>query len=73
MRNRPGRVQEHLKPANTDQDYLVSLDQLPLHCPLPDMYLWNSHPKVFLPIQSTGTAKCPYCGTNYSLASEEHS
>ncbi|MBH98769.1 MAG: hypothetical protein CMM56_10020 [Rhodospirillaceae bacterium] len=37
------------------------------------MYLWNSHPKVFLPIQSTGTAKCPYCGTNYSLASEEHS
>jgi uncharacterized Zn-finger protein len=34
---------------------------------MPDMYLWNSHPKVFLPIEDTGEAKCPYCGAQYSL------
>lgn len=73
MRNRPGKVEENLKPANAEKTYRIGQDQLPLHCPLPDMYLWNSHPKVFLPIQATGTAKCPYCGTNYSLAPEEPS
>jgi uncharacterized Zn-finger protein len=31
------------------------------------MYLWNSHPKVYLPIEQTGEAKCPYCGTGYRL------
>ena len=73
MRNRPGKVEENLKPANAEKTYRIGQDQLPLHCPLPDMYLWNSHPKVFLPIQATGIAKCPYCGTNYSLAPEEPS
>ena len=24
----------------------VMRSELPLHCPLPSMYLWNSHPKV---------------------------
>ncbi|MED5536157.1 MAG: zinc-finger domain-containing protein [Pseudomonadota bacterium] len=48
-------------------------DALPLHCPLPDMYLWNSHPKVFLPIEETGTAKCPYCGTSYTLTPDDES
>jgi uncharacterized Zn-finger protein len=32
------------------------------------MYLWNSHPKVYLPIEESGEAKCPYCGAHYSLA-----
>ena len=73
MRNRPGKVEQDLQTANAEQNYLIDQDQLPLHCPLPDMYLWNSHPKVFLPIQATGTAKCPYCGTNYSLATDEKS
>jgi uncharacterized Zn-finger protein len=35
---------------------------------MPGMYLWNSHPKVYLPIEKTGTAKCPYCGAVYTLA-----
>ena len=34
---------------------------------MPGMYLWNSHPKVFLPIEETGEAKCPYCGAVYYL------
>ncbi|MGB0133780.1 zinc-finger domain-containing protein, partial [Dokdonella sp.] len=30
--------------------------------------LWNSHPKVFLPIEEQGgSAKCPYCGAEYIL------
>jgi uncharacterized Zn-finger protein len=45
----------------------VSRRDLPLHCPLPSMSLWNSHPRVYLPIEATGRARCPYCGTEYVL------
>jgi len=34
------------------------------------MYLWNSHPKVYLPIEATGEAKCPYCSTGYRLVED---
>jgi len=51
-----------------DQDlYKVSRKDLPLSCPLPDMSLWNSHPRVYLPIEKTGRAKCPYCGADFVL------
>ncbi len=40
---------------------------LPLHCPMPNMQKWNAHPRVFLPIEKTGEALCPYCGTRYTL------
>lgn len=68
MRIRPGQVQENLKSPNAERRVEVSSGQLPLHCPLPGAYLWNSHPKVYLPIEATGTAVCPYCGTHYRLA-----
>ncbi len=55
------------KQANTHQYVDVSRADLPLHCPLPGTTLWNSHPRVFLPIEETGAAKCPYCGTEYKL------
>ena len=45
----------------------VTAADLPLHCPMPSMVLWNAHPRVFLPIESTGKALCPYCGTQYTL------
>jgi uncharacterized Zn-finger protein len=32
------------------------------------MYLWNSHPRVFLAVEVTGRAKCPYCSAEYTLA-----
>jgi len=47
----------------------VDASQLPLHCPMPDMLLWNAHPRVYLPIEKTGEALCPYCGTMYKLKS----
>jgi uncharacterized Zn-finger protein len=34
---------------------------------MPGMQLWNSHPRVFLPIEKTGWAKCPYCSAEYEL------
>ncbi len=52
---------------NAENRYEVTRKDLPLSCPMPGMTLWNSHPKVYLPIEKTGTAKCPYCGADYSL------
>ncbi len=45
----------------------VTEKDLPLHCPTPSMSLWDAHPRVFLPIEETGEALCPYCGTLYKL------
>ncbi len=45
----------------------VFAKDLPLHCPMPSMKLWNTHPRVYLPIEETGEARCPYCGTVYKL------
>lgn len=55
-------------PANAENRYTVSRADLPLSCPMPAMALWNSHPKVYLPIEASGSAKCPYCGAVYTLA-----
>ncbi len=59
-------MSEQLK-ENTARVVEVSAKDLPLHCPMPDMVKWNSHPRVFLPVQKTGEALCPYCGTLYKL------
>ena len=39
--------------------------------PLAHMKIWNSHPKVYLDVARTGSAKCPYCGTVYALKAGE--
>ena len=53
--------------ANKSRLIEVTAADLPLHCPTPAMQLWNAHPRVFLPIENTGEALCPYCGTRYTL------
>ena len=53
--------------SNVQTRYEIARKDLPLHCPMPDTSLWNSHPRVFLPIEETGKAKCPYCGAEYTL------
>lgn len=55
--------------SNNTQIREITKADLPLHCPTPDMSLWNAHPRVFLPITETGKVKCPYCGTEYVLTS----
>ena len=52
---------------NAENRYTVTRADLPLSCPMPGMSLWNSHPKVYLPIEDTGAVKCPYCGADYVL------
>jgi uncharacterized Zn-finger protein len=57
--------------ANAKPRYEVTRSDLPLSCPMPDMALWNSHPRVYLPIEATGEATCPYCGAAFTLV-ESH-
>ncbi len=52
---------------NAQTRYEVGAEDLPLSCPMPQMQLWNSHPRVYLAIEKTGAAKCPYCGADYLL------
>ena len=73
MRERSGTVRENLDSPNAERVYRVTRADLPLHCPTPEMYLWNSHPKVYLPIEATGEAKCPYCSASYELVADDDS
>jgi uncharacterized Zn-finger protein len=57
--------------ANAQQRYEITRDDLPLHCPMDNMTLWNSHPRVYLPVEETGKAVCPYCGAEYVLKERE--
>jgi uncharacterized Zn-finger protein len=63
----PDGTPAKLVPANAENRYEVSRADLPLSCPMPGMYLWNSHPRVYLPVEANGSAKCPYCGAVYRL------
>lgn len=58
-------------PANTRLRYEVTRADLPLSCPMPDMRLWDSHPRVYLPIAKTGRYICPYCDAEYILQEED--
>ena len=58
---------DKLTQPNAQQQYEVTVADLPLACPMPSMHLWNSHPRVFLQIEKTGSAKCPYCSAEYEL------
>ena len=62
-----GSIEEDLIIANSKNEYEICNKDLPLHCPLPGMYLWNSHPKVYLPIEESGKAMCSYCGATFIL------
>ena len=53
--------------ASTRRHYEVTEADLPLSCPMPNMRLWDAHPRVFLPIEETGHVVCPYCDAEYSL------
>ena len=54
---------------NDKNHYEITEADLPLHCPMDGMSLWNSHPRVYLSLDKSGKAKCPYCGADYTLKS----
>jgi len=58
----------HELPDQLDRKTIeVEAGDLPVHCPLSSMKLWNTHPRVYLALEQTGEARCPYCGTHYVL------
>ncbi|MBX2835698.1 MAG: zinc-finger domain-containing protein [Gammaproteobacteria bacterium] len=59
-----------MKESNAQTQVDVTVADLPLHCPMPSTSLWNSHPRVFIPVEESGEAKCPYCGTEFRLVKE---
>ena len=63
----PAMPEAALQLANAQNQYEITVRDLPLACPSPAMTLWNSHPRVYLPIEKSGWAKCPYCGAEYTL------
>ncbi|MDC8013336.1 zinc-finger domain-containing protein [Tahibacter soli] len=66
--SRPNPAAADRIPANAQNRYEVTRADLPLSCPMPGMSLWNSHPKVYLPIEDeNGESVCPYCGAHYVL------
>ena len=53
--------------ANAENRYEVHRSDLPVSCPLPSMALWNSHPRVYLPLEEERECNCPYCGARFVL------
>jgi len=56
-----------LSTPNDKKQCDITEKNLPLCCPLPEMSLWNSHPKVYIAIKETGHAQCQYCGCVFNL------
>lgn len=67
MPNPKTATQTGLDTPNKATRIEVTRDQLPIHCPMSGSSLWNSHPQVFIPVETTGSAQCPYCGAVYVL------
>lgn len=65
--NTPSIPTVSTEPANAQKRYVVGMQDLPLSCPLPSMALWNSHPRVYLPIEAERECQCPYCGALFVL------
>ena len=57
-------------PPDKNQVIKVSKSDLPVHCPTEAMGLWNSHPRVFIPLEESPEASCPYCGTRFELSDD---
>ncbi|MFK7859893.1 MAG: zinc-finger domain-containing protein [Granulosicoccus sp.] len=49
----------------------VTRDELPIHCPTPNSSLWDSHPRVYIPLDDAPEASCSYCGTIYRLVEQK--
>ena len=54
------------KPATLEYIEVTAAD-LPLYCPTPAMTAWNAHPRVAIPVEKLGEARCPYCSTLYKF------
>ncbi len=55
------------KEKQASQVVVVTRADLPAYCPTEAMGLWNSHPRVYIPLEESPQASCPYCGTQFEL------
>jgi len=55
------------KTTNNQNIQHISHADLPLSCPNKGSETWNAHPKVYLDLDASGQAQCPYCGARYVL------
>ncbi len=60
-------MSDKLTTPNAKNCYEVHPDDVPVHCPVPGSSLWDSHPRVYVPLDDSGQGKCPYCGAIYKL------
>lgn len=67
MPNPDTAAQNGLKVSCAETTYEVTEADLPVHCPMEGTTLWDSHPRVYIPLDQQNESKCPYCGANYKL------
>jgi uncharacterized Zn-finger protein len=60
-------MQKGSSQACTERQQEITVKDLPLSCPTQHEQVWNAHPRVYLPLEESGTVVCPYCGTKYIL------
>jgi uncharacterized Zn-finger protein len=53
--------------ACTQRSVELTSKDLPLSCPMQGMQVWDAHPRVYLPLEESGSVVCPYCSTKYTL------
>lgn len=59
---------KRLDTPNAEREIEVHAKDRPIYCPRPGTSLWNSHPRVFIPLDTVGdTHRCIYCGAVYRL------
>ena len=59
---------QDFKTPNSIKVIQVRRSDLHVHCPRDDESLWNSHPRVYIPVEENGgQARCIYCGALYQL------
>lgn len=60
-----------MQQPNASTHVEVTADELPMHCPTPETSLWNSHPRVYIPLEDSPEASCSYCGTVFRLVDKK--
>ena len=58
------------KQRQAEESVEMKKSQLPAYCPTEEMGLFNSHPRVYIPLEEKKEANCPYCGTHFKLVEE---
>ncbi|HSH84089.1 MAG TPA: zinc-finger domain-containing protein [Guyparkeria sp.] len=59
---------QDFKTPNAENLIEVTQADLPVYCPREGEALWNSHPRVYIPLEQKGDqTRCIYCSAVYRL------